>query len=73
MRVLRVFSRSSTILDQFVGLRFEVYNGKTFKTLKISKEMVGYKFGEFVFTKKLGSSIHKKKITKRQQKKSKNK
>jgi len=41
----------------YIGLndlnkKFLVYNGKSFYKLIISKEMVGYRFGEFVFTRK---------------------
>jgi ribosomal protein S19 len=35
-----------------------VYNGKKFVSLLVSKEMLGHKFGEFVFTKRLGKTIH---------------
>ena len=35
------------IIPEFVGLRFEVHNGKEFKRMMISEEMVGHKLGEF--------------------------
>lgn len=63
-RIPFVYSRNTVILPEFVDLKFNVYNGKVFKLLKVSKDMVGFKFGFFVFTKKLGSSIHKSKILK---------
>jgi len=37
-----------------------VYNGKIFKKIYISRDNVGYKFGEFVFTKKSPKKIKKK-------------
>jgi small subunit ribosomal protein S19 len=51
-------SRSSTIVSNFVNRIISVYNGKTFKRIKIKENMIGHKLGEFVLTKNLGSSIH---------------
>lgn len=48
---LKTWSRSSTIVSDFVGLRFRLHNGKDFFPLVISQDMVGYKFGEFVPTR----------------------
>ncbi len=45
--VIRTWSRRSTILPQFVGLTFGVYNGQKFITVMVNEEMVGHKFGEF--------------------------
>lgn len=49
---LMTFSRSSTILHKFVGSSFKIHNGKTFVNLKITENMVGFKFGEFASTRK---------------------
>ncbi len=46
-KVVNIRSRRSTILPQFVGITFGVYNGKKFIPVVISEEMVGHKFGEF--------------------------
>lgn len=46
-KVIKIFSRRSTILPDFVGLTFSVYNGKKFIPVKVVEEMVGMKFGEF--------------------------
>ena len=54
-------SRSSTIVPNFVGRIVNVYNGKSYYTLKICEKMVGYKLGEFVPTRK-SFSFKKKKI-----------
>lgn len=56
---LLIWSRNSTIFPVFVGNIFSVYNGKKFVNLQIHDDMVGYKFGEFVATRK--KAIHKKK------------
>ena len=45
--VIRIWSRRSTILPQFVGLTFGVYNGRKFIPVFVSEEMIGQKFGEY--------------------------
>ena len=45
--VIKIWSRRSTILPQFVGLTFGVYNGKKFLPVQVTENMVGHKFGEF--------------------------
>ena len=45
--VIKIWSRRSTILPQFVGLTFGVYNGQKFIPVLVSENMVGHKFGEF--------------------------
>jgi len=49
--VVKIWSRRSTILPQFVGITFGVYNGKKFIPVSVSEEMVGHKFGEFAPTR----------------------
>lgn len=44
---IRTWSRRSTILPQFVGLTFGVYNGQKHVPVSVSEDMVGHKFGEF--------------------------
>ncbi len=45
--VIKTWSRRSTILPQFVGLNFGVYNGQKFIPVLVTEEMIGHKFGEF--------------------------
>jgi small subunit ribosomal protein S19 len=45
--VIRIWSRRSTILPQFVGLTFGVYNGQKHIPVLVSEDMIGHKFGEF--------------------------
>ena len=45
--VIKTWSRRSTILPQFVGLTFGVYNGKKHIPVLITEDMVGHKLGEF--------------------------
>ena len=48
---IKTWSRRSTILPDFIGLTFQVHNGKTFVPVNVSEEMVGHKFGEFAPTR----------------------
>lgn len=45
--VIKTWSRRSTILPQFVGLTFGVYNGKKFVPVLVTEDMIGHKLGEF--------------------------
>jgi len=46
-QVIKTWSRRSTILPQFVGLTFGVYNGRKFIPVIVNEDMIGHKFGEF--------------------------
>ena len=48
---IKTWSRKSTIIPDFVGLSFLIYNGKKFIPLTVSEDMVGHKFGEFAPTR----------------------
>jgi small subunit ribosomal protein S19 len=45
--IIKIWSRRSTILPQFVGLTFGVYNGQKHVPVLVSEDMIGHKFGEF--------------------------
>jgi len=45
--VIKTWSRASTILPQFIGLTFGVYNGQKFIPVLVTDNMVGHKLGEF--------------------------
>ena len=45
--VIKIWSRRSTILPQFVGLTFGVYNGRKHVPVFVTEEMIGQKFGEY--------------------------
>jgi small subunit ribosomal protein S19 len=49
--VIKTWSRRSTILPQFVGLTFGVYDGRKHIPVFVSDDMVGHKFGEFAQTR----------------------
>ena len=48
---IKTWSRKSTILPDFVGVSFLIYNGKKFIPITISEDMVGHKLGEFAPTR----------------------
>jgi len=72
-RILQIWSRHSTILPDFVGLKVMIHNGIRFITVTLSEGMVGHKFGEFAITKRMGAGIHntnqKENLGKQRQKK----
>ena len=49
--VIKIWSRRSTILPQFVGLVFGVYNGQKHVPVSVNEDMVGMKLGEFAPTR----------------------
>ncbi len=48
---IQTWSRRSTILPQFVGMTFNVYNGQKFIPVYVTEDMVGHKLGEFAPTR----------------------
>jgi small subunit ribosomal protein S19 len=63
--VIKMWSRRSTILPQFVGLTFGVYNGKKHVPVMVNEEMVGHKFGEFSPTRTFSGHGSDKKVKKK--------
>ena len=64
-KVVKTWSRRSTILPEFVGVTFAVHNGKKFVPVFVSENMVGHKLGEFAPTRTFtGHSGDKKATTK---------
>lgn len=47
----KIWSRGSSIPAFLIGKTVLVHNGKEFKTLGITREKVGFKFGEFILTR----------------------
>ena len=54
-QVIKIWTRKSTILPEFVGLTFGVHNGIKFIPVSINENMVGHKFGEFSPTRTFNS------------------
>jgi small subunit ribosomal protein S19 len=59
--IIKIWSRRSTILPQFVCLTFGVYTGKKFIPVQVSENMVVHKFGEFSPTRTFGGHSSDKK------------
>ncbi len=56
---IKIYNKNLTILPEYINHFINVYNGKTFVNMKINEKMVGFKFGEFINTRK--KHIYKKK------------
>lgn len=50
-KVIKTWSRRSTVMPDFVGLTFAVHNGKKFIPVYVTENMVGHKLGEFAATR----------------------
>lgn len=50
-KIIKTWSRKSTIFPEFVGLTFSVHNGKSFINVFVTEDMVGHKLGEFAPTR----------------------
>jgi small subunit ribosomal protein S19 len=50
-KVIKTWSRRSTIFPDFIGLTFAVHNGKKFIPVFVTDNMVGHKLGEFSLTR----------------------
>jgi len=48
---IRTWSRACTIVPEFVGMHFEIHNGRNFTKLYVTEDMVGHKLGEFAPTR----------------------
>lgn len=49
---IKIWSRNSIIPFSIVGQQVSIHNGKDFIKIKITREKVGYRFGEFSFTRR---------------------
>ena len=48
---IKTWSRASMVIPDFVGLTFDVHNGKSFTPVYVTENMVGHKLGEFAPTR----------------------
>ncbi len=53
-RIIKTWSRRSSITPEFVGHTFVVHNGRKFVTVYVTENMVGHKLGEFAPTRTFG-------------------
>lgn len=64
-RVIKTWSRRSTIFPEFVGHTFAVYDGRKHVPVYVSEDMVGHKLGEFAPTRTFKGHAGDDKKTKR--------
>ncbi len=50
-RMIKTYSRCSTIIPEMVGLTLSVYNGRTWVPVYVTENLVGHKLGEFAPTR----------------------
>ena len=60
-KVIKTWSRRSTIIPDMVGLTFAVHNGKKFVPVYVTENMIGHKLGEFSPTRNYHGHADKKK------------
>jgi small subunit ribosomal protein S19 len=59
-KVIKTWSRRSTILPESVGLTFAVHNGRKFVPVYVTENMIGHKLGEFAPTRTFHGHAEKK-------------
>jgi len=64
-RVIKTWSRRSTIFPQFVGHTFAVYDGRKHVPVYVSEDMVGHKLGEFAPTRTFKGHVDNDKKSKK--------
>ncbi|MGX7576671.1 30S ribosomal protein S19 [Candidatus Vidania fulgoroideorum] len=65
INIIKTWSRNSTIMPKFVGITIYVHNGKKHIPVYVSENMIGYKLGEFVYTRKFIKHSKKENIKKK--------
>ena len=63
-KVIKTWSRRSTIIPEMIGLTLSVYNGKIFVPVYVNENMVGHKLGEFSPTRIFRGHAGAKKVKK---------
>lgn len=62
-KVIKTWSRRSTIVPEFIGYTFAVHNGKKFIPVYVTEHMVGHKLGEFAPTRTFRGHPGSEKVT----------
>ena len=60
-KVIKTWSRRSTVIPEMVGHTLAVYNGQKFVPVNVNEDMIGHKFGEFAPTRTFHSHSGDKK------------
>lgn len=61
----KTWNRDAVISSNLIGKKVFVYNGKFHKAINITREKIGFKFGEFSFTRTLKIRSKEKKLKKK--------
>ena len=64
-KVIKTWSRRSTIIPEFIGITFAVHNGKKFVPVYVTDNMIGHKLGEFSLTRTFHGHGSDKKVVKK--------
>lgn len=64
-KVIKTWSRRSTVVPEFIGITFAVHNGKKFIPVYVTDNMIGHKLGEFSITRTFTGHGSDKKVTKK--------
>ncbi len=64
-KVIKTWSRSSTIFPQMIGHTIAVHDGRKHVPVYISEDMVGHKLGEFALTRTYRGHVNNEKTSKR--------
>lgn len=64
-KIIKTWSRRSTIIPEFIGFTFAVHNGKKFIPVFVTENMVGHKLGEFSPTRTFRSHAGSEKVEKK--------
>ena len=59
-KVIKTWSRRSTIIPEAVGITFAVHNGRKFVPVYVTENMIGHRFGEFAPTRTFQGHAEKK-------------
>ncbi len=59
-KVIKTWSRRSTIVPEALGLTFAVHNGRKFVPVYVTENMIGHKYGEFAPTRTFNGHAEKK-------------
>ncbi len=57
---IKTWARACTIVPEFVGVTFQVHNGRVFNEVFVTEDMVGHKLGEFSITRTFRGHTNKK-------------
>lgn len=64
-KVIKTWSRRSTVVPEFIGITFAVHNGKKFIPVYVTDNMIGHKLGEFALTRTFHGHGADKKVAKK--------